>query len=638
MEVDRCAKLSATQTLIKGADTIIFNIPGSGVKVISLLTPLPEITDPVVIDAATQPGYAGTPLVELDGTGVGHENGFVITAGSTTMRGLAIYRFSNFGIWIRDCDNNVIQGNYIGIDSTGTVERPNRQGMVLFNSSNNLIGGTTAAARNVISGNMSHGLEIGGSGNIIQGNFIGTNPAGTAAIANGNHGLVISGATFTNNLIGGASPGAGNLISGNQRGISIEAPGNTIQGNLIGTDFTGTNRIGNQTGIDAQGPNTLIGGLTPGARNIISGNGDGVVFSGNGSKLQGNFIGTDITGTFAVGNSVSGAVASGSALIGGTVPEARNVISGNGLSGNISLRSNGTPTGNIVQGNYIGTDVTGTRALSESTGAGIIIFSSNNLIGGLVPGAQNVISGNRVGINVTEQGNLIQGNLIGLTALGTGPLPNSEAGIEVFFAFSNTVGGTQAAAANKIAYNLGPGILLGGGLRTTVRGNSIFSNDGLGIDLDEIGVTPNDATDSDDGANNRQNFPVLTSVMSIGNSTTIQGSLNSTPNTTFQIDFYSSAALDPSGNGEGALFFNTTSVTTDGNGDATINVTFPAPLGAGRVVTATATDPVGNTSEFSAGDSTGAAGNAQFSVSSIQVIEDLGSGNHNCYAQGRQCG
>ncbi|HET8671104.1 MAG TPA: Calx-beta domain-containing protein [Candidatus Saccharimonadales bacterium] len=145
----------------------------------------------------------------------------------------------------------------------------------------------------------------------------------------------------------------------------------------------------------------------------------------------------------------------------------------------------------------------------------------------------------------------------------------------------------------------------------------------MGIDLDQIGVTPNDPGDSDDGANKLQNFPTLTSVISNGNSTTIQGSLKSTPNTVFQIDFYSNAALDPSGNGEGALFFNTTSVTTDTNGDATINVTLPLALVAGRVVTATATDPDGNTSEFSAADSSGATGNVQFSVSSIQVIEDL---------------
>jgi len=190
--------------------------------------------------------------------------------------------------------------------------------------------------------------------------------------------------------------------------------------------------------------------------------------------------------------------------------------------------------------------------------------------------------------------------------------------------FNNVLGGTQSGAANKIAFNGDAGVVVFAGTRNSLRGNSIFSNVGLGIDLHGNGVTANDAADSDIGANNLQNFPVLTSVMSSGNSTTIQGSLNSTPNTTFQIDFYSNAAVDLSINREGALFFNTTSVTTDSGGTATINVTFPLPLETGRVLTATATDPAGNTLEFSAGDVASAAGNVQFSVSSIRVIEDIG--------------
>lgn len=604
-----------------GADTITFNIPGSGVKVIGLLAPLPAITEAVVLDATTQPGYAGVPLIEIDGTNADRESGLVITSGGTTVRGLAIYRFDNAGILLRDCNNNVIQGNFLGIDAAGNA-RPNSLGIQLFNSSNNTIGGTTAAARNVISGNGTNGVELGGSGNVIQGNFIGTNPAGTTAIANG-AGVFISGTTSTNNLI------TGNLISGNTRGVSIQAPGNTVQGNLIGTDFSGQNRVPNVFGIEANAANTLIGGLTVSARNVISGNEVGVSFGGDGSKVQGNFIGTNITGTLALGNNSQGVVANSSGLIGGTVPEARNVISANGGLGNVLLLSNASG-GAIVQGNYIGTDVTGNRALSDSTPAGIAVGGLSSLIGGTTPGAQNVISGNRVGIeigffaNSSPQGNTIQGNLIGLNALGTGPLPNTEGGIAVFDAFlNNTVGGTQSEAANKIAFNGGPGVWLARGMRTTIRGNSIFSNAGLGIDLDDIGVSPNDANDADIGANNLQNFPVLTSVASIGNSTSIQGSLNSTPNTAFQIDFYSSSALDPSGNGEGALFVGTTSISTDSNGNAAINVSFPLSL-AGRVVTATATDPLGNTSEFSAGNANDTAGNVQFSVSSIQMIEDVG--------------
>jgi Calx-beta domain len=146
----------------------------------------------------------------------------------------------------------------------------------------------------------------------------------------------------------------------------------------------------------------------------------------------------------------------------------------------------------------------------------------------------------------------------------------------------------------------------------------------LAIDLGVSGLTPNDIGDTDTGANNLQNFPVLTSVTSSSNSTTIQGSLNSTPNTIFQIDFYSSAALDPSGNGEGALFFATTPVTTDSNGNATINATFPMAPGSGRVITATATDPNGNTSEFSGGDATNATGSVEFEVNTIQINEDVG--------------
>jgi hypothetical protein len=183
----------------------------------------------------------------------------------------------------------------------------------------------------------------------------------------------------------------------------------------------------------------------------------------------------------------------------------------------------------------------------------------------------------------------------------------------------------QSEAANKIAYNGGPGISLTNGTGIVIRANSIFSNNGLGIDLGANGVTANDIIDSDVGPNNLQNFPVLTTVMSTSNTTTIQGSLNSLPNTTFDIDFYSSAAVDPSGYGEGAQFFGTTSVTTNGNGDATINVTFPVALATGRVITATATDPNGNTSEFSAANPTTANGSVQFTVSSIQLIEDVGT-------------
>ncbi len=620
----RAAIVNANTT--PGTDTISFNLPGPGAKRISLQTPLPHITEALIIDGSTQPGYNGTPLVEIDGALLNFgDSGLVIKAGGSTVRGLALFGFEAAGIELQSCDNNVIQANYLGVDSTATFVQTNETGIRLSNSANNLIGGTTSAARNLISANRGAGISIDGSNNLVQGNFIGTNPAGTGLLDNST-GVAIVGASSTDNLIGGLSPGTGNLISGNVRGVFITAPGNTVQGNLIGTDISGTKRVRNGTGVESTGENTLIGGLLPGARNIISGNGaDGVEISGNGSKVQGNFIGTDITGTLALGNGTGGVRADNNVLIGGTVPEARNVISGNAdFRDNLIIGFRGP--GVTVQGNYIGPDVTGTRAVNPKSG-GISVSGNNNLIGGTVPGAQNVISGNIIGIRIHLflSGNTIQGNLIGLNAQGTGALPNVIGGIECSFnASDNTIGGTVPGAGNKIAFNGGPGVSLLESIRTSVRGNSIFSNGGLGIDLSPEGVTPNDSNDTDTGTNNLQNFPVLTSVMSSGNSTSIQGSLNSTPNATFQIDFYSSAALDPSGNGEGANFLGSTSITTDSNCNANINTTFPVSLGSRPVVTATATDAKGNTSEFSAGNATGAAGNAQFSVSATQVHEDSG--------------
>ena len=616
-----------------GTDTIVFNIPGPGVKIINLVNALPEIIDPVVIDGTTQPGYAGLPLIELDGSSVGVFGGvgLMIKAGGSTVRGLAIVRFSEAGIRVNTCNNNVIQGNHIGIDATGTTKRQNSTGILLVNSSNNQIGGTTAAARNVISGNGSSGIEVNGNNNVIQGNYIGTNAAGTAAVRNDSNGVNIPSALSANNVIGGTAPGARNLISGNDIGIKNDGAGTIIQGNLIGTDLTGTQKIPNGAGIDSSGQNAQIGGLTPAARNIISGNNVGVSSDGAGSKIEGNFIGTDITGALALGNGFGGVTAANT-LIGGTTPEARNIISANGSFGNVQLGFNVFGAGAIVKGNYIGTDVTGTVALVDSDPslqAGITVFDNNAVIGGTESGAGNLISGNDVGIQLggfsnPPTGTVIQGNILGLNAAGTAPLPNTHYGIRIS-GDNNTIGGIQNGAGNKIAFSGLTGIEVSLGTGNSIRGNSIFSNGELGIDLGfNFDVTTNDAGDVDTGPNNLQNFPVLTSVSSNGGNTTIQGTLNSTANTTFQIDFYSNAAVDPSGNGEGALFFNTTQVTTDAAGNATITVTFPMALPAGRVITSTATSPTGNTSEFSAADATGATGSLQFGFLSFAVLEDIG--------------
>jgi photosystem II stability/assembly factor-like uncharacterized protein len=637
----RQAILDANAT--QGLDTITFNIPGSGVHTIDLFLSLPAITDPVIVDAATQPGYAGSPLVELNGAQAGSGgNGFTINSGGTTIRAFVINRFNNSGISLNTGGNNIIQGNYIGLDSAGTISRANNSGIALVGSSDNLIGGLTAAARNVISSNTFHGITGTGSNNVIQGNFIGTNAAGTAALGNGICGIElfkVAGGSTADNLIGGTASGAGNLISANQFGIRLNATSAVIQGNLIGTNVSGTLPLQNGgTGVNASnfGANpaeVVIGGTTVGSRNVISGNlGDGV-FAGAGVKIQGNFIGTDITGTLPLGNGGSGVVAGNGAVVGGTTPSARNIISANAGSGNVSLGSNSSGNAAVVQGNYIGTDVTGTFALrvpatGQSLVPGITIDGSNNLVGGLTAGARNVISGNGIGIQIgrfgSVIGNIVQGNFIGLNAAGDQPLPNLGDGISLSSASNSVIGGTATNAANTIAFSGGNGVLVSSGTGNPIRGNTIFSNHDLGIDLSPAGITSNDPNDPDTGANNLQNFPVLTAVSSNGG-TSIQGSLNSKPNTLFHIDFYSNGACSASGNGEGARFFDTTDVTTDANGNASISFVSSSSLSSGRALTATATDPAGNTSEFSPCDSSATAGSVRFGQVNYNVLEDVGN-------------
>jgi titin len=298
---------------------------------------------------------------------------------------------------------NVIEGNLIGTNASGTSALGNTGSGIdnTFGPFGLLIGGTTPGAGNVISGNQAYGIVGGGHGGVVvEGNYIGTDVTGTQALGNAAAGIL------GGNTIGGAVAGAGNVISGN--GIGIRAGGNeVIQGNLIGTDYTGTKAIGNSSyGILSQdgGNNIVIGGLdtnTPGQAltgggNLISGNPTGIHFSGNigynngssGIVIVGNYIGTDITGMTATGSdgnplgeSVGVELANlvSQSTIGGTTPAARNIISGNTTYGiHIGDLSGGTgvdlPSNNVVEGNYIGTNVLGNKSLGN--GLGVFLSSS----------------------------------------------------------------------------------------------------------------------------------------------------------------------------------------------------------------------------------------------------------------------
>ena len=447
-----------------GANTVTFAIPGAGPFLIQPLSALPAVTTPTVIDATTQPGYQSTPIVALDGRLAGPEtDGLDITAGASTIRGLVIDRFSGSGIVILGPGGNTIAGDMIGTDAAGDRGLGNGfDGVQIDQSPNNTIGGPG----DTIADNGLVGIRISGaaaSGNVVLGNLIGTDPTGTRALGNLYDGIFVDGAP--NNTIGGGSPGARNVISGNASvGIQLAGPGasgNLVQGNLIGTNMTGTHALGNGLdGIFINGAaNNTVGGSNPAQRNVISGNQSvGVRISGpgaSGNMVQGNDIGTDSTGAARLGNGFDGvfAINAPNNLIGGTVPGAGNVISANGSVG-VQIYGPGS-TGNIVQGNKIGTDSTGTAPLGNRLDGIFINAAADNTIGGPALGAGNVISANgSSGIQLldpTSSGNVVQGNTIGVAVNGVARLGNAY-GIFLNNAPHNTLGG-PGPAANLVAGN-----------------------------------------------------------------------------------------------------------------------------------------------------------------------------------------
>lgn len=520
-------------------------------------------------------------------------------------------------------DYNVVAGNLIGTDATGAKAIGNYWGVkIVGGAAHNLIGTNADGIaddleRNVISGNRSDGIFLSDAGtqyNTIAGNYIGTDATGTVAVPNALRGVfVVNGAS--DNTIGGLTDtpgaGAGNVISGNsfQVGLVLQGPGtngNLAEGNIIGLDKTGQAALANGAGVWTDTSSNTIGGSTPQARNVISGNlGDGVILLGGAATqnvVEGNYIGTDVSGMIAVGNGGRGitlAFGATNNTIGGASGATGNIISGNHAEG-VAFDS---ASGNTLESNYVGTNVDGTAPLPNSLN-GIILHAgaSNNIIG--APGAGNVISGNdQSGIalfDATTTGNSIEGNLIGTNAAGTEPLGNLFAGVGIVDdASQNTVGGTAAGQGNTIAYNGWSGVLVtGAATGDAIRGNSIYSNQGLGIDLGGDGVTANDKLDADAGPNNLENFPVLRAAEA-GSQTRVVGTINSTPGTTLVIDFYASASPDPSGYGEGQRYLGSTVVRTDGGGNAAFIVLLAASTGPGDYISATATDAAGNTSEFS---------------------------------------
>ena len=588
-----------------------------------------EIRDAATTGNKVQGNFIGTDVTGTADLGNGG-HGILIpngaannTVGGTVAGARNVISGNNLvGVFISGAGNKV-QGNFIGTNAAGTADLGNSAAGVQIAGANNTVGGTVAGARNVISGNDGDGVAITGSGstgNKVQGNFIGTNATGTADLGNTIDGILISNGA-ANNTVGGAVAGARNVISGNDiHGVEIngaDSTGNLVQGNFIGTNAAGTADLGNSSdGVQISGgaENNTVGGTVAVARNVISGNGNNGIEirdGSNGTKIQGNFIGTNAAGTASLGNDNIGVtiVSSANNTVGGTAAGSRNIISGNGSGVGMA---GGSTTGNVVQGNFIGTNTLGTADLGNS-GIGVFIFAGadNNTVGGTAAAARNVISGNDVGVSITGTGvtgNVVQGNFIGLAAIGASALGNTRHGVFVAdAAANNSIGGTATGAGNAIAHNGGDGVLIGSdaglgvttaaGSGNSVQGNRIFSNAGQDIDLGaNDGPTANDTNDPDTGPNDLLNTPVLTNAFLSANSLLIMGSINTLTSSELRIEFFASP---PSGLGQTFLGF----LNVDMGGDNTLVftkvLTVPASVLKGHKLTATITDDLGNTSEFS---------------------------------------
>jgi hypothetical protein len=454
-----------------GPNTIQFQI-GTGPQTIKLQAALPALTGTVVLNGTTQPGYTTAPAIELDGSGAGGKaNGLILAGNGSTVEGLAVGGFAQDGIAVTG-NGNTLLGNDVGTDLTGAAVLANgADGIVVFGTGNT-VGGIATGAGNLISGNAHAGVDLVGTGNVVLGNRIGTNAAGTAALGNSGDGII---AFSGSNTIGGGAPGAANLVSGNT-GSGVDLVGNTnlVAGNLIGTEAAGMMPLPNgNDGVILFSSDNTVGGLTAAAGNLISGNGKNgieVAAAGaTGNVIQGNRVGTDQPGTGALANGSDGVLVFGVAnIVGGSAAGAGNLISGNAHHG-VDLDGNQ----NVVAGNLVGTDGSGKASLGNG-GDGVAVFSSGNTLGGATAGSGDLISGNGgSGVSLVGGSNVVEGDSVGTDLAGGAALGNGLDGVAVYGA-GNTVGGNVAGCGNLISANQGSGVdLAGGASGNLVQGNLI---------------------------------------------------------------------------------------------------------------------------------------------------------------------
>ena len=579
----------------QSGDSIVFDpavFPPDEPATILLSSVLPPITQGGLMIDASDSG------VILDGSDLScYSHGFYVESDENTFRGLQIYGFCGNAFVIGGSRNviggsrsigagpvgqgnvlsgnyngigmdhgsgeNIIKGNLIGTDVTGKLAKGNSSHGIHVFGHDNLIGGTEPGERNIASANGEAGIALHFSssvGNRVIGNYVGTDIDGMVALGNVRYGIGAEQGP-KGNLI------QGNLCSGNEQGIIFVDQGssfNSVVGNVVGLDASGTRALGNRRegiylGFGSAWLNR-VGGTSPEDRNIISGNlGDGIVVAGESQLVLGNFIGTDITGTRSIGNGDGISTGhSAHSFVGGTSREERNVISGNlgrGIRAPLSSES-------MFIGNFIGVDPTGTGplpngvAVSLEPGARRMVFQSN------------VISGNQGGVEIGEGSEriLLRANRIGVAAEDLAPIPNQREGVRIESA-SNQIGGPYPGDGNIIAHNEGGGVQVRTGSGNTILGNSIYENNGWGIDLAN-------------GANDSKSAPVITQAIS----NSVWGS--TCPNCC--VDVFSDE------DDQGGVYEGSTGADASGSFKFVSETRLHGPH-----ITCTATDEDGNTSSFS---------------------------------------
>jgi len=508
-------------------------------------TPPALTVSDVTVDGASQTVRHGDtnphgPEIVLSGGGHSIEYAFlIINAARVTIRGFVIQDFL-YGIQVygpASCSNRIV-GNFIGVDETGTRATGNYNGIELLSGAHdNLVGGADPTERNLVSGNEHIGIRISDAHhNLVLGNFVGVDRTGTRAVPN-HDGICVEGRS-RGNLIGGPRAGERNLFSGNVAyGVDLFGVGvqeNIVRGNFIGTDITGTKAIPNTYGVlfDDRSSRNLVGGTNPGEWNLISGNtAFGAYFYNNGTcsnVVQGNRIGTDASGTFAVPNET------GVHIDGGTF---RNVVDNNLISGNVV--------------------------------AGVTIFALYT--------DHNAITRNRIGIALDE----------------ARPLGNGADGVRIAFGPKNNLVGGSPLTANIIAHNGKNGVSIesDGAVGNRISCNSIYANEALGIDLFPEGPNPQRPAERNSGPNAGINAPLITNIQLKAGEWTVRGTVAMQPESATVEVFLADLSTLP--RAQGMHFIGSTHPDATGRWEIQSRSIKPS-----SALTATVTDRNGNTSEF----------------------------------------